>query len=129
MLIISMIEDGGVNIEMIINGTKVCSSDAVYGAVSPKATGGDMVEMKGHNHRLKSKRTLDKQTRSTFPDPLVWETITSMTTCEIVEVNKGDRVTIQAYYDLKKHPARQHTDGGMAEEMAILGGSFFILPG
>jgi hypothetical protein len=113
---------------MLINGTKVCSSDAIYGAVSPKGTGGDMSEMAGHGHRLKSRTMSGEQALSASPDPTLWETITNMTSCEVVEVKKGDIVKIQAHYDLKKHPARQHADGGMAEEMAILGGSFFNLP-
>jgi hypothetical protein len=35
----------------------------------------------------------------------VWETISSISECtEPIKVSKGDNITIQANYDLQKHP-------------------------
>jgi hypothetical protein len=38
-------------------------------------------------------------------DSRVWETISSISECtEPIKVSKGDNVTLQANYDLEKHP-------------------------
>jgi hypothetical protein len=34
-------------------------------------------------------------------------------------MKKGDRVKIDANYDLELHPAKKHVGGGMVEEMGL----------
>jgi hypothetical protein len=57
-----------------------------------------------------------------------WQTIDHMEECPYrIKLAKGDKISLEAYYDLDAHPARKHQDGGMAEEMALLAGSFAII--
>jgi hypothetical protein len=71
--------DGGSNIEARVNGKTACDSRALYGGP-------------GHVGRTAS----GKQ----------WETIRDMETCpEGVVVRKGDKITLNANYDLDAHPA------------------------
>jgi hypothetical protein len=68
--------DGGINATLFVNGKQVCSSRALYGGTD----GG------------------------TFIDGQKWETITGYDICSgPVSVNRGDNLTIEAYYDLKAH--------------------------
>ncbi|KAF2670695.1 hypothetical protein BT63DRAFT_438319 [Microthyrium microscopicum] len=54
-----------------------------------------------------------------------WDTIKEMTTCkDPIPVKKGDKLVIDAGYDLNKHPARSHLDGNTAEEMGVLNVQF-----
>jgi hypothetical protein len=63
---------------MNVNGRLICDSRATYG---------------GEKGTLKT--TGNK----------VWETISSISECtEAIKVSKGDNITLQAYYDLEKHP-------------------------
>jgi len=91
--------DGGVNVDLKINGITICDSKAIYGG--------------------------EKGTFKT-DEGQVWETVSATSECsDPVKVSKGDVVTLQTNYDLEKHPARQHTGGhGMAEEMGIMSFSF-----
>ncbi|KAF2663351.1 hypothetical protein BT63DRAFT_461460 [Microthyrium microscopicum] len=103
--------DGGSNIEVKINDKVACNSKAIYGGPGHV----------GKTHDGKS-----------------WETIGAMVTCpEGVMVKKGDKIDIQANYDLLAHPAREAGHGhgggmlggmlggllgggdGMAEQMAV----------
>jgi hypothetical protein len=62
-----------------INGKTICDSRAVYG---------------GKSGTLKGE------------DGSVWETVSSTVEChDPFKVSKGDVMTLQAHYDLEKHPA------------------------
>jgi hypothetical protein len=37
-----------------------------------------------------------------------------------IKVTKGDKIKLQANYDLTMHPARKTHHGGMAEQMALM---------
>lgn len=72
------LHDGGVAIDMFVNGKYACSSDAVYGG-----DGGTTTTQNGKK----------------------WETISAMTLCSgPFKVRDGDYVTLNARYDLTKHP-------------------------
>jgi hypothetical protein len=78
MLAEGHLHDGGVQIDMFINGRYVCSSKSVYGGTSGTLTG-------------KNGKT--------------WKTISQMTGCPgPIKVKKGDYMTMIAEYDLGKHP-------------------------
>lgn len=50
-----------------------------------------------------------------------WATVSDMTDCnDLIPVKKGDILTLSATYDLEAHPAREHSSGGMAEEMGLI---------
>jgi hypothetical protein len=71
--------DGGLNIEFKVNDKVACNSKARYGG-------------KGHEART--------------PDGKIWETIAESTYCpDTVRVKKGDRIYMQANYDLEQHPS------------------------
>ena len=71
--------DGGVNIEINVNGRLICDSRATYGG--------------------------EKGTLKTNGGKGAWETISSISECtEAIKVTKGDNITVQAHYDLEKHP-------------------------
>jgi hypothetical protein len=73
------LHDGGSNIVMKLNGKEICNSKALYGGPGHTAAG---------------------------PDGKVWETINEMTNCHYAtKVNKGDKISVEAYYDLDKHPS------------------------
>jgi hypothetical protein len=68
-----------VNIEVNINGKLICDSKAIYG---------------GKKGTMKTE------------DGQIWETISASSECtEPIKVSKGDNLTLQANYDLVKHPA------------------------
>jgi hypothetical protein len=72
------LHDGGVDIDIKVNGRLICDSRATYG---------------GEKGTLKT------------TDNKVWQTISSMLECtEPIKVSKGDNITVQANYDLEKHP-------------------------
>jgi Stress up-regulated Nod 19 len=102
------VHDGGVNIVLKINEKEVCDSKATYG---------------GEGHTAKT------------PDGKVWETIATTSTClEPIKVAKGDKLYMEAHYDLDLHPSREQgghggmkrfadiiADGGeAAEQMALV---------
>jgi hypothetical protein len=71
--------DGGSNIEVKVNDKMVCNSRAFYGGP-------------GHVGKTSDGKT--------------WETISDMVTCpEGVVVRKGDKISLNANYDLDAHPA------------------------
>lgn len=77
---------------MYINEKLYCASNALYGG-----PGGTL--------------TVDGQT---------WATIATMEECNNpIPVKKGDKVNIEATYDLKKHPLRE-SKGVEQENMAIM---------
>jgi len=95
------LHDGGVNLIMKLNGKEICNSNAEYGGVESTLKDGDKE----------------------------WNTINHMTYCEgPVKVVKGDKLLLEANYDLESHPPRMQHTGGMAEEMALIGASFAVLP-
>jgi len=98
------LHDGGVNLLIKINGQVVCDSLAIYqneavgtnagshGNADPMGTPGGMSNM-----------------------------ISDMVTCwEPREVTKGDKLYLEANYDLDKHTVRVQPGGGSAEVMAIM---------
>jgi len=105
------VHDGGIGIICKVNDKEVCNSLAKYG---------------GEGHVSKSS------------DGKVWETISSTTVCnDPIKVSKGDRIYMEAHYDLDLHPSREqgggHSGMGMrrfpdimtdvgesAEQMALL---------
>jgi len=60
------------------NGKPICNSIAQYGG---------------------------KDVETKMEDGKTWASISAMTTCDEVRINKGDVLTIVANYDLAKHPA------------------------
>ncbi|KAF2395827.1 hypothetical protein EJ06DRAFT_255790 [Trichodelitschia bisporula] len=88
------LHDGGVNMTFSVNGKVACSSQAVYGGTD----GGAVIN--GEK----------------------WETITAYTPCgDHVAIKKGDKLTMEAWYDLTAHRLRpQSTDHAeSAEGMAL----------
>lgn len=78
------VHDGGINIILKINGEIVCDSKASYG---------------GEGHTAKT------------ADGKVWETIATTSTClEPIKVTKGDKMYMEAHYDLELHPRYASTD-------------------
>jgi hypothetical protein len=72
------LHDGGVKIQLLLNGKVVCNSVAQYGG---------------------EQGTLQNDNGSK------WETISSMTSCrEPIKVKKGDVMTMVSIYDTKLHP-------------------------
>lgn len=64
---------------MKVNGKSICESTATYGGKTQTAKGAD---------------------------GKVWDTISAMKGCrDVVSVKKGDKITIEAKFDLEKHPA------------------------
>jgi hypothetical protein len=73
------VHDGGENIIMKVNDKEICNSRALYGGPEHTSIG---------------------------PDGKVWETIREMTNCQYAtKVDKGDKITVEANYDLVKHPS------------------------
>ena len=89
------LHDGGVDVQLSVNGKVMCNSQAHYGG--------------------------DKGTTSVGGEK--WETIQSYDRCGAIEVNKGDQIVVESTYDLAKHRLRpgavDHSMG--AEAMALLG--------
>ncbi|KAF2402560.1 hypothetical protein EJ06DRAFT_547834 [Trichodelitschia bisporula] len=82
------LHDGGVNIVFKVNNKEICNSVATYGGP-------------GHT--------------SHTSDGKVWETIATTTLCDTpLKVTKGDKIYMEAHYDLEQHPSReQGGHGGM----------------
>jgi hypothetical protein len=79
------LHDGGINIMLKINDKEVCNSKASYG---------------GEGHVTKT------------PDGRTWETIRETSTCyDPIKVKKGDKIYMQANYDLDLHPSREMGGG------------------
>lgn len=71
--------DGGINIVLKVNDEVVCDSRASYGG-------------EGHT--------------ATMADGKVWETLRESTKCtKSIPVKKGDKIYMQANYDLELHPS------------------------
>ncbi|KAF2435989.1 hypothetical protein EJ08DRAFT_645019 [Tothia fuscella] len=85
------LHDGGINIQVKINDKEVCNSKAAYG---------------GEGHVTKT------------PEGRVWETIRETSTCyDPIKVKKGDKIYMQANYDLDLHPSREMGGGHGAMAM------------
>jgi len=82
------VHDGGIDILLKVNGKEVCDSTAAYG---------------GEGHTGKT------------ADGRIWETIRTTSTCEDpIKVVKGDKLYMEAHYDVGLHPSReQGAHGGM----------------
>ncbi|QDS77201.1 hypothetical protein FKW77_002619 [Venturia effusa] len=106
------VHDGGIDVVLQVNGKTVCHSKATYG---------------GEGHTAKT------------ADGKVWETIAATSTCwEPIKVSRGDKLFMEAHYDLELHPSREQgghgsmgggmtrwadviNDGGeAAEQMALM---------
>ncbi|KAF2664955.1 hypothetical protein BT63DRAFT_464214 [Microthyrium microscopicum] len=111
--------DGGVNVILKVNDEIKCDSKALYG---------------GEGH-------------TTVVDGKTWQTIRETTSCnQAIKVKKGDRIYMQANYDVELHPSREMggghgghggmkwlssaqagssmMDGGDAEQMALFAAYF-----
>ncbi|KAE9962340.1 hypothetical protein BLS_000459 [Venturia inaequalis] len=89
------LHDGGIAVQLLLNGKMVCNSQAHYGG--------------------------EKGTTSVGGEK--WETIQGYDRCGAIEVNKGDQIVVESTYDLVKHRLRpgavDHSMG--AEAMAMMG--------
>ncbi|KAF2674351.1 hypothetical protein BT63DRAFT_449343 [Microthyrium microscopicum] len=105
------LHDGGDRMDIEVNGKIFCSSKAEYGG---EGRGGEGRGGEGRGGEEKSKGTLSGQ--SSCPP--------------VLEIHKGDKMKLTAYYDLEQHPPRMlgghsHGEKGMggmmdsAEEMAL----------
>ncbi|KAF2668043.1 hypothetical protein BT63DRAFT_426879 [Microthyrium microscopicum] len=94
---IGHLHDGGVGIQLELNGRLICDSKAIYGGAGSETIGADGKK---------------------------WATISSMTECnDPVPVKAGDKVTTVAVYDTDLHPLRHAAHGhGDAESMGV----FFV---
>jgi hypothetical protein len=113
------LHDGGVNQQLLINGKVICDSGAKYGgAEATMSKEPTMPKAGGHSHG----GSMAGMDASNAPKTQVWETLSSMSYCnDAVQVKKGDVLTLVSNYDLDKHPAREHAEGGgMAEEMGLM---------
>jgi hypothetical protein len=75
--VLTYLTDGGTNMVMTINGKQVCDSEAIYGGPG----------LEGKN-----------------PDGKPWATIARMSPCPLIKINTGDKIVMQANYDIIKHP-------------------------
>jgi hypothetical protein len=92
--------DGGVNFVFKLNGKEVCNSQAFYSA-------------EGVSYGADSKTG--------------WRTIERMEECPMaMKVVKGDKISLEANYDLDLHPPRKQHGGSMAEGMALFAGFFAV---
>jgi hypothetical protein len=98
--------------DMFINDKYICSSVAQYG------TRGEG----GHSHGGMAGMGDDSK------DAAI-KTISSMSACEEpIQVKKGDKLSMNAQYDLQKHPLRQTVSKkGKTDVMAMWGISFSAL--
>ena len=86
-------DDGGDSVALYVNGKKACESTAKYGGPGSVRT---------------------------TKDGRKWETISSMDSCyEPISVRKGDKIEIEASYDLEKHPLRL-SKGAKMEQMGLM---------
>jgi hypothetical protein len=82
--------DGGDSVNLYVNGKQACESAAQYGGPGSVRT---------------------------TKDGRKWETISSVASCfEPIQVKKGDKVEIEAVYDIEKHPLRL-SKGAKMEQM------------
>ncbi|KAF2429930.1 hypothetical protein EJ08DRAFT_697954 [Tothia fuscella] len=97
------LHDGGVAMDLLINGKYTCSSEAIYGG----------------------------EGATTVQNGKKWETISGMTICSgPIKIKDGDYMQLNARYDLSKHPLREHgTGGGMAEIMGMWTSPFIGVKG
>jgi len=86
--------DGGVGVVVSVNGKESCTSKAIYG---------------GEGHE------------GVDPDGKPWSTLRELTICDQpIKVKKGDKLGLEAQFDMEKHPAREQPSGSMAEAMALM---------
>jgi hypothetical protein len=87
--------DGGEDVVLKVNNNTICDSKAIYGGDTQSVTSASGKK---------------------------WETISKMTEChDVVKVKKGDELTVQANFNLEKHPPREMThDSGMGEQMGLV---------
>jgi len=79
------LHDGGVNLFLKVNDKVICDSKAEYG---------------GEGHTTKT------------ADGKVWDTIRATSMCEDpIKVKKGDKMYMQANYDVGLHPSREQATG------------------
>lgn len=85
--------DGGTGMTIKINDKLICDSKAIYNKV----------------------RSMEDGTES--------DALSGMVECnEPFQVKRGDTLSVEAFFDLNKHPARKHAHGGgEAEGMALMG--------
>jgi hypothetical protein len=109
--------DGGVGVDLFLNGKYTCSSNAIYG---------DADEKKEHGHGGKGMAMGGKGMAMKRDTNEAIKTITSMTTCNgPFDVKKGDYMVLNAQYDLAKHPLRVSASGVKAADvMGMMGISF-----
>jgi hypothetical protein len=95
--------DGGDEVVLKINNNTICDSKAIYGGTEQSAVSADGKK---------------------------WETISKMLEChDVVKVKKGDELTVQANFDLEKHPPRELThNSGMGEQMGLVTFMFAAAP-
>lgn len=88
------LHDGGLNVILKVNGKLACESKAIYGGEAGTTTAVDGTK---------------------------WETIGRMTKCrDPIPVKRGDKLVVEANYDLAQHPARQNAHGAMSDQMGFL---------
>jgi hypothetical protein len=105
------LHDGGVDLMLKVNGKEVCQSRAAYGTAGPTPAKG-----MGHGHQRRDQSE-------------EYKTISEMSYCYGPnKVSKGDKIELEARYDLEMHPPRVQHGGNMAEEMAIFATFFAELP-
>jgi len=87
------LHDGGLKMDITINGTKACESKIEYGG-----PGHEQVQPNGE----------------------VWKTISRNVACDApIRVHKGDRLQLYAHFDFNAHPPRMSSHGQEAEGMAL----------
>jgi hypothetical protein len=119
--------DGGVQMDMLLNGKALCTSEAIYGDNNESA------EMGGHSHGAGMGEPKAEAAPKAAAEPkssTAIKTITGMTTCSgPFPVKKGDTLSMAAIYDLKKHPLRVSLSGSKAADvMGMWGISFSADP-
>lgn len=89
--------DGGLAVDLNINGQPICESTATYGGESFSTTDNGVSGQK-------------------------WETISNMKACvDPVKVSKNDKISVGAKFDTEAHPSREMTNnGGMGEQMGTM---------
>ncbi|QDS76950.1 hypothetical protein FKW77_005158 [Venturia effusa] len=128
------LHDGGVKMDMSLNGKFLCSSEAIYGD-STESSG-----MAGHSHSDKKAapgapaaggmKGMGHSRRAELDAPKsgspAIKTITGMSTCKgPFEVKKGDTLSMAAVYDLKAHPLRVSLSGSKAADVMGMWGISF----
>jgi len=71
------LHDGALNMKVHVNGTEVCSAEAIYGR-------GGGLHMGGQE----------------------WDTISHYTACKTIKLHPGDQLRVTSDYDLRKHKLR-----------------------